>query len=143
MATIIIGENSYITLEEAETYLASSEWEALTELQQTSYLINARVNLDLMRLKGQKLDEGSQVLEFPRDWETTVSENVKMAQAYEALELATMKPAIDSAIASRSIQGASVTYKDKYTSNYNKYGVNSDKSVKLLNKYILRVAERC
>ena len=48
MATIIVGENSYITLEEAKTYINSDIWAALTDEQQTNYLIYARCNIDTM-----------------------------------------------------------------------------------------------
>lgn len=134
---IIVGENSYITLEEAKTYINSDVFNALTDEQQTSYLLNARCNIDTMKLKGTKLDKSTQVLEFPRNWETVVSENVKMAQAFEAFELLTKKD-IDTRVVSRSIQGASVTYNKDYVSTYSKYGIYSDKASRLLSKYIAR-----
>ena len=80
-----VGTNSYVTLEEAELIIAgmfnADEWTALTDSQKEKALKTAVFQgLDLLTLKGTKLDESTQVLEFPRSYETTVSNSVQMAQ---------------------------------------------------------------
>lgn len=146
--SIIIGENSYVTLEEAEIIIAdmfnASEWEQLTDPQKEKALKTAVFQgLDLLSLKGTKLDESTQVLEFPRSYETVVSNSVKMAQCYEAVEIARVNYSAEKAqqegIASKSIAGASVSYNTAGKSQKDKTGLYSKPAYELISKYIQRV----
>ena len=78
--TITVNSNSYVTLEEANSILElvfdSAEWSALTDEQKKVCLINATNKINMLFVKGEKLDS-SQELIFPRDWETAVSNSVK------------------------------------------------------------------
>ena len=147
---LVVGENSYVTLEEAETIIAdmfnAPEWEQLTDTQKEKALKTAVFQgLDLLTLSGSKLNPDTQVLEFPRDWETEVSNSVKMAQCYEAVEIARANYAAEKAqqegIASRSIAGASVSYKTTGKTQKDKTGLYSVTAYKLLSRYIQRVGD--
>lgn len=147
---LVVGENSYVTLEEAETIIAdmfnAPEWKQLTDTQKEKALKTAVFQgLDLLTLSGSKLNPDTQVLEFPRDWETEVSNSVKMAQCYEAVEIARANYAAEKAqqegIASRSIAGASVSYKTTGKTQKDKTGLYSVTAYKLLSRYIQRVGD--
>ena len=147
---LVVGENSYVTLAEAETIIAdmfnAPEWEQLTDTQKEKALKTAVFQgLDLLTLSGSKLNPDTQVLEFPRDWETEVSNTVKMAQCYEAVEIARANYAAEKAqqegIASRSIAGASVSYKTTGKTQKDKTGLYSVTAYKLLSRYIQRVGD--
>ena len=148
--SIVVGENSYVTLAEAEIIIAdmfnASEWEQLTESQKEKALKTAVFQvLDLLPLSGSKLNSDTQVLEFPRNWETEVSNSVKMAQCYEAVEVAranyTAEKAQQEGISSRSIAGASVSYKTTGKTQKDKTGLYSASAYKMLGRYIQRVGE--
>jgi len=147
---LVVGENSYVTLEEAEIIIASmfnaSEWEQLTDTQKEKALKTAVFQgLDLLTLSGIKLNPNTQVLEFPRNWETEVSNIVKMAQCYEAVEIARANYAAEKAqqegISSRSIAGASVSYKTTGKTQKEKTGLYSASAYKMLSRYIQRVGD--
>ena len=147
---LVVGENSYVTLAEAEIIIAdmfnAPEWEQLTDTQKEKALKTAVFQgLDLLTLSGSKLNPDTQVLEFPRDWETEVSNTVKMAQCYEAVEIARANYAAEKAqqegIASRSIAGASVSYKTTGKTQKDKTGLYSVTAYKLLSRYIQRVGD--
>ena len=62
--------NSYVTLAQANTYMEAvpwfdSTWDALTDAQKNSYLVQATRALDRMRYRGARYDK-DQALEFPR-----------------------------------------------------------------------------
>jgi hypothetical protein len=148
--SIIVGENSYVTLAEAETIIAdmfnASEWEQLTDSQKEKALKTAVFQgLDLLTLAGSKLTPDTQVLEFPRNWETEVSNSVKTAQCYEAVEVARVNYSAEKAqqegISSRSIAGASVSYKTTGKTQKEKTGLYSASAYKMLSRYIQRVGE--
>ena len=88
--TLEIGVNTYVTLEEANSMLEAvfdnEEWKLLTDEQKKVCLVNAANKINLLAVKGSKLDT-EQALIFPRNWETATSDKVKMAQCYEALEI--------------------------------------------------------
>ena len=91
MAIILeVGVNTYVTPEEANSILEAvfdnEEWKLLTDEQKKVCLVNAANRINLLAVKGDFLDS-SQKLLFPRSWETAVSNKVKMAQCYEALEI--------------------------------------------------------
>ena len=147
---LVVGENSYVTLAEAEIIIAdmfnTSEWEQLTDTQKEKALKTAVFQgLDLLALSGCKLNPGTQVLEFPRNWETEVSNSVKMAQCYEALEVARANYSAEKAqqegISSRSIAGASVSYKTTGKTQKDKTGLYSATAYKTISRYIQRVGD--
>ena len=143
-----VGTNSYVTLEEAELIIAdvfnADEWATLTDPQKEKALKTAIFQgLDLLSLRGAKLDPNTQVLEFPRSYETAVSNSVKMAQCYEAVEIARVNYSAEKAqqegIASKSIAGASVSYNTTGKSHKDKTGLYSKPAYELISKYIQRV----
>lgn len=143
-----VGTNSYVTLTEAELIIAdmfnADEWATLTDPQKEKALKTAVFQgLDLLSLRGAKLDPNTQVLEFPRSYETVVSNPVKMAQCYEAVEIAranyTAEKAQQEGIASKSIAGASVSYNTTGKSHKDKTGLYSKSAYELISKYIQRV----
>ena len=147
---LVVGENSYVTLAEAEIMIAdmfnASEWEQLTDTQKEKALKTAVFQgLDLLTLSGSKLNPYTQVLEFPRNWETEVSNSVKMAQCYEAVEVARANYAAEKAqqegVSSRSIAGASVSYKTTGKTQKDKTGLYSATAHKMLGRYIQRVGD--
>ena len=84
MAIILeVGVNTYVTIEEANSILEAvfdnEEWKLLTDEQKKACLVNATNKINLLAVKGSKLDT-EQALIFPRSWETATSDKVKMAQ---------------------------------------------------------------
>jgi hypothetical protein len=147
---LVVGENSYVTLAEAEIIIAdmfnASEWEQLTDPQKEKALKTAVFQgLELLTLSGSKLSPDTQVLEFPRNWEIEVSNTVKMAQCYEAVEIARVNYSAEKAqqegISSRSIAGASVSYKTTGKTQKDKTGLYSASAYKMLSRYIQRVGD--
>jgi hypothetical protein len=143
-----VGINSYVTLAEAEIIIAdmfnADEWATMTEPNKEKVLKTAVFQgLDLLSLRGTKLDTSTQVLEFPRSFETTVSNSVKKAQCYEAVEIAranyTAEKAQQEGIASKSIAGASVSYNTAGRTHKDKTGLYSKSAYELISKYIQRV----
>lgn len=75
LVTTVGGDNSnsYVTLSEAETYLASCPqytltlWDALSQAQKERSLIDAARLLDSLKLRGKRASI-YQALEFPRWW---------------------------------------------------------------------------
>lgn len=100
MANLIIGENSYIGVEDAETYflnrLYSDIWDNSISTDKEKALIMATKKIDSLRLKGIKADT-SKKLQFPRalysyqfnKWiiESDVEQCIKDAVCEEALVL--------------------------------------------------------
>ena len=145
--TLEVGANTYVTLEEAngilEAVFDNEEWKLLTDEQKKACLVNATNKINLLAVKGSKLD-AEQVLIFPRDWETAVSNNVKMAQCYEALEICRYnykrEREMNSGIVSRSMDNVSVTYAKQ--SNRQK-GLYSKETFDLLRSYLILTYTRC
>jgi len=147
--TIDVGTNSYVTITEADEIIEgvydNAEWQSLTTEQKTVALINAATKLDNMYLKGAKLSE-KQEMQFPRDWETSVSEKVKMAQCYEALEICryNYKRAREQSagVVSRGMESVSVTYSGK---ELKKYGgkLLSEDAYNFIRSYLLLTYSRC
>lgn len=145
--TITVNSNSYVTLEEANNILElvfdNAEWSALTDEQKKVCLINATNKINQLFVKGEKLDS-SQELIFPRDWETTVSNSVKMAQCYEALEICRYnykrERELNSGIASRSMDNVSITYAKQAN---RQRGLYSKDVFDLLRSYLILTYTRC
>lgn len=87
---IIVGENSYVDIAEADEYfsgrLHSEAWERATETDKEKALRQATKAIDRQPLKGKKTDAG-QELAFPRYPDTEVPEAVKEACCEEALAI--------------------------------------------------------
>ena len=145
--TLEVGVNTYVTLEEAngilEAVFDNAEWQSLTDEQKKVCLVNAANRINLLAVKGEKLDS-SQELSFPRDWETAVSNNVKMAQCYEALEICRYnykrEREMNSGIVSRSMESVSVTYAKQ---SNNQKGLYSKDSFNFLREYLILTYSRC
>ena len=145
--TLEVGTNTYVTLEEANSILEAvfdnQEWQSLTDEQKKVCLVNATNRINLLAVKGEKLDS-SQKLLFPRNWETAVSNNVKMAQCYEALEICRYnykrEREMNSGIVSRSMENVSVTYAKQ---SNNQRGLYSKDSFNFLREYLMLTYSRC
>ncbi len=87
--TIILYENSFISLEDANVYFDerydSESWISLDDEQKEKLLITATKKINKFDFCGQKADE-SQKLEFPRDFGTP--QDIKDAVCEEAISLA-------------------------------------------------------
>jgi len=147
--TIDVGTNSYVTITEADEIIEgvydNAEWQSLTTEQKTVALINAATKLDNMYLKGAKLSE-NQEMQFPRNWETDVSEKVKMAQCYEALEICryNYKRAREQSagVVSRGMESVSVTYNGKKSKKYGGKLLSED-AYNFIRSYLLLTYSRC
>ena len=144
--TLEVGVNTYVTLEEAEniikTIYDNAEWQSLTDEQKKVSLVNATNKINLLAVKGEKLDS-SQKLIFPRNWETAVSDKVKIAQCYEALEICRYNYKRERemrGIVSRSMENVSVTYAKQAN---NQKGLYSRDSFNFLREYLMLTYSRC
>ena len=146
---IEVNTNSYVSIIEADLIIEgifdNKEWESLTNEQKTVALINSATKLDNMYLKGNKLLE-TQEMQFPRDWETDVSEKIKMAQCYEALEICryNYKRAKEQSagVVSRSMESVSVTYSGKEPRKYGGKLLSED-AFNFIRSYLLLTYSRC
>ena len=148
MAIILeVGVNTYVTLEEAnsifEAVFDNEEWKLLPDEQKKVCLVNAANKINLLTVKGSKLDT-EQALIFPRNWETAVSDKIKMAQCYEALEICRYnykrEREMNSGIVSRSMESVSVTYAKQ---SNNQKGLYSKDSFNFLREYLILTYSRC
>ena len=120
---LTVGTDSYVSVEEADTYFAwrffvnTSEWDNASTEQKENALVEATRRMDQLELRGRKKDPG-QVLQFPRCYSTVVEDepkvvcdagvlpNVKRACCEEALtilsdEEAESGPGVPQVLASR------------------------------------------
>ena len=145
--TLEVGTNTYVTLEEAniilEAVFDNQEWQSLTDEQKKVCLVNATNRINLLAVKGEKLDSSQELL-FPRNWENAVSDKVKMAQCYEALEICRYnykrEREMNSGIVSRSMENVSVTYAKQ---SNNQRGLYSKDSFNFLREYLMLTYSRC
>lgn len=93
MSTLVVGTNSYVTREEADTYIKtfylSSDavrvsWESLSPEDQEALLARSLLFIEMLPYVGFKSDP-EQVLSFPRSGQKEVPEDVKRAQIIEAV----------------------------------------------------------
>lgn len=82
MATIVVGTNSYVTVAEAEAF-AEDGGDSFTS-DVSVMLIKAMRYLNLQNWSGTKTDT-AQALDFPRNGDTVVPEDIKQAQIVIAL----------------------------------------------------------
>lgn len=140
---LIVGVNSYVTLEEAREYVLGDKmyekFLALSEEMQEYSLREAAERIDLLPLTGRKKSV-MQSMAFPRDHQFDVPYQVKSAQVAEALA------AIDGERSERQelqAQGVmSVTLgqvSESYSGSgayYISLGLKSEKAYYLLHRYI-------
>ena len=146
---IEVNINSYVSIIEADLIIEgifdNKEWESLTNEQKTVALINAAKKIDNMYFKGKKLSD-NQEMQFPRDWETDVSEKIKMAQCYEALEICRYNynraKEQSAGVVSRSMESVSVTYSGKEPKKYGGKLLSED-AFNFLRSYLLLTYSRC
>lgn len=84
MATIVVGENSYIDETYLQTY-ADDRGITIVSVDLSVLLVNAMDYLDAQQWSYTKTDD-AQDLDFPRNGETTVPANIEKAQAVLAIE---------------------------------------------------------
>lgn len=89
--SLVVGTNSYITVVDADAYFleryGASSWAVLTEANKTAALITAVPVLESYCVwEGDKTEE-DQDLEFPRDGETTVPQDIINAQCEIAFNI--------------------------------------------------------
>lgn len=118
---IEVGENSYITLEEANDYIAGAvdgeSWELLKPTQQRRCLLTAASNIDQLLFVGRK-KEPYQSMQFPRNPFAGVPTSIKIAQALEALALSDPQAAKrrklqEQGVSSINLGKASESYTDR------------------------------
>lgn len=90
MAVTVSTSNSYITLENAETYfeerLNSDAWEDANENDKKRALITSTKSIDRLNFSGGKTND-EQVLQFPRDDDASIPQTIKDATCENALML--------------------------------------------------------
>ncbi len=91
---LVVGTNSYVTEEEAITYFADrfngSDWEGIEDVDDELYpklLVSATDILDSAFSWLNSKTDSDQLLEFPRNNETTVPQKIKNATFELALEI--------------------------------------------------------
>ena len=145
--TLEVGANTYVTLVEADIILEAvfdnQEWQSLTDEQKKVCLVNSTNKINLLAVKGEKLNSSQELL-FPRNWETAVNDKIKMAQCYEALEICRYnykrEREMNSGIVSRSMDNVSVSYAKQAN---RQRGLYSKDSFDLLRGYLILTYARC
>ncbi|MCK5128348.1 MAG: hypothetical protein KAQ68_00740 [Clostridiales bacterium] len=151
--SILIGQNSYITIAEADSFIGENyistdtqrvAWEALNDSNKEVYLRNATSSMERLLFIGQKYAD-DQSLSFPRVfhdfYQEEVPQDIKDAQALESLELAS--PTQDTEIAkgyasnvkNYSIGQLSETYKS-YNASSMQAILMSQKAQRLLRGFL-------
>ena len=83
MATIVVGENSYVSVADAETYASDRGYTFTGDV--SVRLIQAMDYLDIQDYSGSKTED-DQDLDFPRDDETEVPDDIVTAQIVAAIQ---------------------------------------------------------
>jgi hypothetical protein len=116
MATIVVGTNSYVTVAEAEAFAADGGDSFTGDV--SVMLTLARRYLALQDWSGTKTDT-AQDLDFPRDGDTDVPENIKQAQIVIALTYdggADLLAPVERAVKSEKVDVIEVEYMDNAAS---------------------------
>ena len=131
---IIVGDNSYITVADADAilvdYFDTENWDTQTTLNKEKALKMATRNIDTLSFLGNRYSD-TQVLQFPRNYVIfdtlgEIENKVKIATAIEALEVLnnrtneTISDIAELGITGRSINGISVSYSEKVILNERK-----------------------
>ena len=125
---LVVGENTYISLADAEAYFAtrynSALWDAQDDPTKEVLLQSATRSTDLYCVwSGEKTDE-DQLLEFPRDDETEIPTSIETACCEIALAMVAADDVINSSDPSLKKMKADViefTFVDKFTSTNDLY----------------------
>lgn len=134
---LIVGTNTYVSQAEADSYFAnrygaSSIWEALTDEIKEQLLVSASQSLDIFcEWKGYKLDE-NQALAFPRDYETEVSDSIKIAQyelSFAIYENGSFQPETSKALKSLKADTVQLVWNDSSITTDSVYN-------KIVSKYL-------
>jgi hypothetical protein len=113
MATITVGENSYIDAAYLQQY-ADDRGLTISAVDLSVLLINAMDYLNVQSWSGTKTDE-AQTLDFPRNDSDTVPTNIEQAQAVLALEWDKgndLQASVDRALKSEKIDVLEFEYMD-------------------------------
>ena len=155
---IIVGENSYVTIEEANTiledYFDTESWDNANDNVKEKALKNATRNIDTLSLRGHKYSS-SQKLKFPRNFSIfdesgEIETKVKIAATVEALAILdnrnneTVSDIARLGITGRSVEGTSVSYSEKIIISERKKVDNlvSDTARKELKYWIRKTFDR-
>lgn len=138
---IIVGIDTYITLSEAADILGGSayfeSWNALSVEQQESALRSAAMHIDMLPLAGTKLST-EQTLEFPRKPYNTVPQQVKIAQAFEAAEIADSEKYERISLQAQGVTSITLgSISESYNGNIKGGSMMSIEAYRLMRKYII------
>lgn len=145
--TLILGQNTYVTLEEAQQYITlhypstapqNTAWQELNPSDQEIHLRNATSTIDNLRWAGKKCTP-EQVLSFPRQrpasiqknnfsktFSETIEKDIKAAQIEEALERACPTEASDrKAILNQGIQSFQIGHLREHYSSHPSLNANT------------------
>lgn len=137
---LTVGVDTYITVSEATEMLCGSNcyeyWNTLSIEQQENALRLAAMRIDMLPFGSTKLSS-VQPLEFPRKPDTTVPQQVRIAQAFEAAESTDTEKSERlelqaQGVTSINLGGISESYGGKISNG----GLVSSTAYKLLRKYI-------
>lgn len=138
---LTVGVDTYISVDEATEILGGSEeftrWEALSTEQQENALKEAVMHIDMLTLAGTKLS-AEQSLEFPRKPYLYIPQQVKLAQAYEAVEVACGEGSERIRLQSQGVTSITLgSVSESYNGKISGSGMLSTKSARLMRKYII------
>lgn len=157
MTTLVVGTNSYVSVDEATDYFSLSlnadDWTAASATEKAAALVTAARAIDRQPLKGRKYDWWTpQEMAFPRYVEAylqnsslanilAVPQEVKDAQCEEALTLLqhgndTRVDLARLGLGSSTIDGATETYRDEVGK-----GLLSSVAKELLRPWLVSVVE--
>lgn len=148
-----VGIDTYITLEEANTYISTYyvstdplriNWDKLENADKEVYLRNGSKAIDSLVLLGKRASK-DQKMEFPRQIDKVIQkevpDKVKFAQVETALSSAdpiiqNRQDLINAGVVSYRIGDLSETYKDRNNMSVDAKLYNSSKAVKYLTEFI-------
>lgn len=160
--SIIIGTDSYVSVEDATTYLGNyfdtDNWTSETEANKEIALKQATRRIDSLNIRFSKYDR-EQSLEFPRsvnfecfaDTAGEIPIRVEEATAVEALKILDDRASTDDTeetqekgIVSQSIENTSVTYDADIVKKKSKekFKLYSKEARAILNPYLLKSFDR-
>lgn len=138
--TLILFENTFVTLTEAENYFSgrpnSDLWTNLSNSEKEQALHFATLKINTLPFVGSKLS-ASQPLEFPRNFSPQMPNEVKFAVCEEALSV--IENSVHSqnkmlGISSMTVGSSSVSYKNRDFSN----AVFSNQANAFLSKWLAK-----
>lgn len=138
---LILGENTYISAEEAGEFLKgeprAERWEALSSEEKEGFLKRAARHVNSLWYSGWRRAP-CQVMEFPRNGSKTVPEAVKLAQALEALALSDTQAASRRQLQEQGVTSISLgKASESYGTNAGGGDLASSEALRLLRPYLL------